>query len=436
MANKHLPDKQQQAITIRKYLQSDETKSQVRMAIPKFMNAERLLRVAYTSVTRNPKLLECSVESLLSAIIQCAQLGLEPILGRAHLVPYWNDKKKCLEAQFQPGYQGLVDLCRRTGEIADVWAEVIKEKDEWDIEFGLERHLTHKPNFEVEDRGRPIGAYAVFQHKDGTKGWSYLPISMIYSQHRAKSQAYLNAIKKKIDDTPWISDEDEMIKKTMLKHQAKTEPVSIEVQAAVAMDTAVEMGRSSREAWNAFIAATREDEDVIELPDSEKAAQFDELVKDLPNNEKMNEFVQHCATHFDTTIEEVKAQAVQAWDEFTQGYNKWAEKQKPEKILCPWPDCRYLCKSQQGLRKHLTQQHGGKEPRDEPEPSDPPPDTEPEESTTTEPKSEPEGAKSGDMEPDVPVACYKCGRTMAYKDAIEYPHEGEILYWCGMEDCR
>jgi len=120
---------QQKAIDLRNYLNGDRVKAQISAALPKWLSPDRFLRVIFGAALRNPKILECSVESILQSVMMCAQLGLEPILGRAHLVPYWNGKKRCLECQFQPGYQGLTDLARRSGMIQDVYAQVVYEAD-------------------------------------------------------------------------------------------------------------------------------------------------------------------------------------------------------------------------------------------------------------------------------------------------------------------
>jgi len=89
---------------------------QIRKALPKHLEPERLARIALTEIRKNPKLLECSRESLLGAVMTAAQLGLEPgVLGHAYLIPYWNNKTKSYEVQFQIGYKGLLDLVRRSG---------------------------------------------------------------------------------------------------------------------------------------------------------------------------------------------------------------------------------------------------------------------------------------------------------------------------------
>jgi recombination protein RecT len=73
-------------------------------ALPKSkgMDAERLSRITLTTMKQNPKLLECSIESLLGAVLQSAQLGLEPnLLGSCYFIPYKG------VVSFQIGYKGL-----------------------------------------------------------------------------------------------------------------------------------------------------------------------------------------------------------------------------------------------------------------------------------------------------------------------------------------
>ena len=93
----------------------EKSKGQIAMALPKHLNADRIVRVAMTSVQRTPELLKCDPISLVAAVIQSSQLGLEPdgILGHAYLIPFNNTKKGRMEVQFIPGYKGLIDLAIR-----------------------------------------------------------------------------------------------------------------------------------------------------------------------------------------------------------------------------------------------------------------------------------------------------------------------------------
>lgn len=213
----------------------EKMKPAIAQAIPQHMTPERLLRIATTSIRTNPKLKVCTPESLLGAVMQCAQLGLEPsILGHAYLVPYRNKKKDAQgrelglveEAQFQIGYKGLIELARRTGQISSIMAQAVHEKDEFEYEYGINEKLKHVPA--DGDRGPVIKYYAYAKFKDG--GYSFMVMSRKdIEQHRdkfSKAKSY----------GPWVDHFDEMAKKTVLKALMKYMPISVEFAKAVAAD--------------------------------------------------------------------------------------------------------------------------------------------------------------------------------------------------------
>jgi recombination protein RecT len=246
-ASTALTPAQQRAIDLRNYLGSDRVKEQIAAALPKWLSPDRFLRVIFGAALRNPKILECSIESILQSVMMCAQLGLEPILGRAHLIPYWNSKKRCFECQFQPGYQGLTDLARRSGLLNDVYSQVVYENDFFEIEYGTARRLTHRPALSG-DPGKPIGAYAVWEFRDGTKTFEFMPMRDI-EKRRAVSQSYNFAETgdpqkgggKK--DSVWHIWFEDMTRKTVVKHSSKLVPSSIEFMEAVTVDDAGDTGR-------------------------------------------------------------------------------------------------------------------------------------------------------------------------------------------------
>jgi len=255
MANgKELATYNEKALSFKAYLGNENIKKQIMDAAPRMLNGERFLKVFYGAILRNPKLLDCTTESMLQAAMFFAQLGLEPILGRAYLVPYLNSKNvdgrwvKQYEVQAQIGYQGLVDLARRSGTISDVWGSSVYENDIFDLSYGMQRDLIHKPWFmdpvkrkAAAGAGEFLGAYCVWQLKDGTKHPEFMPATEIWKR-RAKSQAYTYAETgdpakgggKK--DSIWHIYNDEMALKTVLKHSSKLVPASIEFLEAVSMD--------------------------------------------------------------------------------------------------------------------------------------------------------------------------------------------------------
>lgn len=133
-------------------LQASE--GEIKKALPSHLKPERMIRIALTAFRRNPKLAECDPRSVLAAVIQSAQLGLEPdTLGRSYFVPY---KTEC---QFIPGWKGLVDLVNRAGN-ASVWTGAVYEGDEFDYALGDKPFIQHRPTGD-DDPDKLRYAYAV-----------------------------------------------------------------------------------------------------------------------------------------------------------------------------------------------------------------------------------------------------------------------------------
>jgi len=309
------------------YLFSEDIKKKFEMAVPKWMSVDRLLRVVFTSVTRNPKLLQCTTESLLSSIMQCAQLGLEPILGRAHLIPYNNNKQingkwvKVLECQFQPGYQGLVDLAERSGKIETVKAHVVYENDEFDIEYGLNERLVHKP--QRTDRGKPIGAYTVWTRTSGVKTYTFMFLEDIYRDFRSKSTAYTHAVRDKRTDTPWIENEPEMLKKSLVKRHSKLEPASIDFMTAVELDNMIDIGERPQSTLLSF------EPEIIDQADLVK--QFDDSIPKDINQDLLTTFLDKSREVFEKEIDEIKVEACEDLQVFWKQYRIWEKNQRPKK---------------------------------------------------------------------------------------------------------
>lgn len=100
---------------------------QIKNALPANITPERMMRIALTALSKDAKLANSTPESFMGALLTSAQLGLEcnTPLGQAYLIPYQN--KGVLETQFQLGYQGLIDLCYRTGQYKKIVARIVYE---------------------------------------------------------------------------------------------------------------------------------------------------------------------------------------------------------------------------------------------------------------------------------------------------------------------
>ncbi|MEZ7724600.1 recombinase RecT [Fusobacterium sp. 27098_8_59] len=197
-------------------------------ALPKHVNSERFVRIAITTIRQNPKLAKCSQESLLGALMVSAQLGLEPgTLGQCYLIPFENKKAGTVECQFQIGYKGLIELLRRSGQLSDIYSYTVYENDDFNIEYGLSRTLTHKPNF--DERGEIKGFYAVAILKDGAKAFEYMTKDeVIHHEEKYRKGSYKNDV--------WNKNFEEMSQKTVVKKLLKWLPVSVEFLEMAAKD--------------------------------------------------------------------------------------------------------------------------------------------------------------------------------------------------------
>lgn len=251
-----MTEKQKQYLSIQDYVQTQVDK--LGEALPQFMDAQRLIRISMNVIRQNPKLVECTQSSILGAIMQSAQLGLEPnVEGQAYIIPYTNSKKvidengktkwiKKTEAQFQIGYKGYIELFYRHGSAISIDMHTVYENDIFDYNYGTNRHLNHCPK--LGDRGKAIGYYAIATLSNGGNVFKVMSREECIEHGKKHSKTYLtmeyNDNTKRYEkcephfdkNSPWVTDTDSMCKKTVLIQLAKLLPKSIELQKALAMD--------------------------------------------------------------------------------------------------------------------------------------------------------------------------------------------------------
>lgn len=204
----------------------------IQEALPKSkgMSPERLARMTLTTLKQNPKLLECSIESLLGATLQSAQLGLEPgLLGSCYFVPYRGT------VSFQIGYKGLIDLVCRKGEVISIVAQEVRKGDIFVHEYGRNETLKHikAPH---DERGDLEYFYAYAHLKNGGFTFQVMHISEIEKIRNDHSVSY------KFDkngSSIWVKHFEAMSLKTVIKRLIKYLPISVETQTLVAHDETV-----------------------------------------------------------------------------------------------------------------------------------------------------------------------------------------------------
>lgn len=215
--------------TMQSYIKSME--GEIKKALPSVITPERFTRMVLSAISVNPKLGSCTPSSFLGAMMSAAQLGLEPNtpLGQAYILPYQN--KGVLEAQFQLGYKGLIDLAYRSGEVELVQAHIVYENDKFECEYGLEPKLTHIPA--DSDRGNAIKVYAMFKAKSGGYGFEVMSMDDVREHAKKYSKSYSSSY------SPWTTNFEEMAKKTVLKKCLKYAPLKSDFVRGIVQDGSI-----------------------------------------------------------------------------------------------------------------------------------------------------------------------------------------------------
>jgi recombination protein RecT len=203
-----------QLATLKNTLSSAAMREQFARALPKHLSPERFCRIAITALTRTPKLADCTQESLMKCLLDLSAFGLEPDGRRAHLIPY---KDQCT---LVIDWKGLAELAMRSGIIAKLHADIVCENDAFEYDLG--EVVRHSINWKAP-RGAMYAAYALAITKDGAKFCAVMTKEEI-DGIRGRSRSGNNG--------PWVTDYNEMAKKTAFRRLAKWLPLSAEFRDA------------------------------------------------------------------------------------------------------------------------------------------------------------------------------------------------------------
>lgn len=174
-------------------------KDKLTLGADKLMNPERLIQVACLSIRKTPKLLNCSIASLFGALSEAAAYGwvCDGVTGQASIVPFGDD------AVLIPGYKGLRDLVRRSGE-CDTVMESVHDGDEYEFRnpFELPHHVRSK---DPQRKFSPVThAYVIGRFKSG----AYKCFTMSVDECKAHRDHYSQGFRRvagtaKEADSPW-----------------------------------------------------------------------------------------------------------------------------------------------------------------------------------------------------------------------------------------
>jgi recombination protein RecT len=216
--------------------------------LPNHMKPERIVRIALTCIRKTPGLSECTPASFLGALMTSAQLGIEPIAGRAYLLPFFNSRKKAdgtwhkvREAEFVLGYKGLVELFFRHEKAVQLDWGVVHERDDFSYELGTNAYLHHKP---VNDPGLVKGYWVMATLTNGGKVFKYMTHQECIDHAKAHSKTFDTKSQSFYDNSPWKTNPEAMCLKNVLVQLGKILPLSITIQRAIEAD---ETSREYRE---------------------------------------------------------------------------------------------------------------------------------------------------------------------------------------------
>ena len=183
-------------------------------------------------VNSNSMLVNADPQTIFSAACMAATLNL-PInnnLGFAYIVPFKNNKENKIEAQFQLGYKGYIQLAQRSGQFSRIAAtpvysgQLISENPLLGYEF----------DWSVKPNGNPIGYVAFFKLINGFTAELYMSKEEVMKHANKYSQTAKKGY------GVWKDQFEAMALKTVLKLLlSKQAPLSIEMQKAQMADQAI-----------------------------------------------------------------------------------------------------------------------------------------------------------------------------------------------------
>jgi recombination protein RecT len=171
----------------------------------------------------NPKLFQCTKESVERAAVTTMEIGLAIDTKRAHafFIPRFGKNalgkgEGAQECCYEHGWRGLVHLARKSGLVTNIEAHIAYDREGWVHRQGLDPILEHTPILDRDKRGNPFAVYAIARMTHGRD----LPEVM--------SWADVMDIKKGATSgggwSAWIEHEAEMARKTAIRRICKYGP--------------------------------------------------------------------------------------------------------------------------------------------------------------------------------------------------------------------
>jgi recombination protein RecT len=202
--------------------------AQIAKAMPNGGKPDAIIQAAVFQISTNPALKECSVQTLIGAVLHASLLGLNTALGQCHFIPRKNGMTGQIDCQFQIDYKGLITLAYRSGQVKSVFAEVVRRNDVFEFERGTTPRIKHIPA--LENTGETFAVYAVVEFENGGKEF------VVMGKTEVEKRRMASPSQKGEAGGVWAKWGDEMWKKTALRNLLKIVPLSSQTISAIATD--------------------------------------------------------------------------------------------------------------------------------------------------------------------------------------------------------
>ena len=197
---------------------------------------ERMIRTVVISLERTPKLLECDRQTVFNAAMTFGVLGLEVdgATGQGFMIPFGRTAQPVI------GYKGYNTMAGRSGY--SIRGAVVREGDTFDIDYGRDQPIIHKPDWKTTAKDRRIlGAWALAVANNRPPIPSFLTIDECLAI-KAKSPGA------KKSDSPWNDPSvgfPAMCEKSAKRRLARSMPLNVMVMAAAMEEAHEERGLHS-----------------------------------------------------------------------------------------------------------------------------------------------------------------------------------------------
>lgn len=179
----------------------------------------RIVAFMANAAMKTPQLYRCDSQSIMKVMLDCCTLGIEPNGRDAHVIPYGSTATLIID------YKGMITLAMKSERIRSIRAEVVCENDDFEWHNGK---VEHRINWK-KPRGEMCAAYAVATFKDGTDICSVLTKDEVDAIRRRSRSG---------NSGPWVTDYNEMAKKSCCRRLSKFLPLSPAAAALVDYDNA------------------------------------------------------------------------------------------------------------------------------------------------------------------------------------------------------